>query len=47
LVKALEAFDFIFKGGKGSHRVYSRPDVVEIVNYQPLKGLASTTPPLP
>jgi hypothetical protein len=38
--KIVEAFNFILKGGKGSHRVYSHKGVVEILNLQEVKGKA-------
>jgi hypothetical protein len=40
LCKLAEAFGFAFKGGKGSHRVYMRDDVSEIMNFQNVGGMA-------
>ena len=34
LCKAAEFFGFRFRGGKGSHRVYVRDGVKEILNFQ-------------
>lgn len=38
ICKLTEAFGFTYKGGKGSHRVYSRKGVREILNFQNVKG---------
>lgn len=38
ICKLAEAFGFTYKGGKGSHRVYSRKGVREILNFQNVKG---------
>jgi len=40
LCKAAELFGFRFRGGKGSHRVYSRDGVEEILNFQNVGGKA-------
>lgn len=40
LCKAAELFGFRFRGGKGSHRVYVRDGVKEILNFQNVKGKA-------
>ncbi|OGW03413.1 MAG: hypothetical protein A2889_06860 [Nitrospinae bacterium RIFCSPLOWO2_01_FULL_39_10] len=40
ICKLAEAFGFIYKGGKGSHRVYSRKGITEILNFQNVKGKA-------
>jgi len=40
LCKAAETFGFKFRGGKGSHRVYTRDGVKEILNFQNVKGKA-------
>lgn len=40
ICKLAEAFGFKFKGGKGSHRVYSKKGLVEILNFQNVKGFA-------
>jgi hypothetical protein len=33
-------FGFVHKGGKGSHRVFTREGVREILNLQSVKGMA-------
>ena len=33
-----EVFGFKFKGGKGSHRVFVRAGITEIMNFQNVKG---------
>ncbi len=33
LCKLAEALDFRYKGGKGSHKTYTREDVFEILNF--------------
>lgn len=38
ICKLAKAFGFTYKGGKGSHRVYSRKGVREILNFQNVKG---------
>jgi len=40
LVMLLEALGFEEIGGKGSHRVFARPDVAELVNLQAVQGQA-------
>lgn len=40
ICKIAEAFGFRYKGGKGSHRVYSRKGIVEILNFQNVHGMA-------
>ena len=40
LFKAAEAFGFKFKGGKGSHRIYVRDGISEMMNFQNVKGKA-------
>ena len=40
LCKIAEAFGFRFRGGKGSHRVYVREGVKEILNFQDVSGKA-------
>ena len=40
LCRAAELFGFKFRGGKGSHRVYVREGVREILNFQNVKGKA-------
>ena len=38
LCRTAEAFGFLFRGGKGSHRVYVRQGVMEILNFQNVGG---------
>ena len=40
ICKLAEAFGFKYKGGKGSHVVYSKKGIIEIVNFQNVKGMA-------
>jgi hypothetical protein len=40
LVVLLEALGFDEVGGRGSHRVFTRPDVIEILTLQELRGQA-------
>ena len=40
LCQAAEAFGFCLRGGKGSHRVYTREGVREILNFQDVDGRA-------
>ncbi len=40
LCKIAEAFGFRFRGGKGSHRIYVREGVVEMLNFQNVGGKA-------
>lgn len=40
LVKLVVALGFQEVGGRGSHRVFSRPGVIELVNLQEEKGQA-------
>ncbi|WP_292520366.1 type II toxin-antitoxin system HicA family toxin [Methanoculleus sp.] len=40
LCRAAEAFGFRFRGGKGSHRVYARQGVAELLNFQSVGGKA-------
>jgi predicted RNA binding protein YcfA (HicA-like mRNA interferase family) len=40
LYKAAELFGFKFRGGKGSHRVYTKEGVKEILNFQNVRGKA-------
>jgi predicted RNA binding protein YcfA (HicA-like mRNA interferase family) len=42
LCRAAEAFGFVFRGGRGSHRVYTRDGVREIVNFQEVDGMAKS-----
>jgi len=38
LCKAAELFGFKFRGGKGSHRIYVKQGVKELLNFQNVKG---------
>ncbi|MDI6655333.1 MAG: type II toxin-antitoxin system HicA family toxin [Candidatus Hydrothermarchaeota archaeon] len=40
LCKATEAFGFRFRGGKGSHRIYVRTGIREMLNFQNVGGKA-------
>ena len=40
ICKLAEAFGFEYKGGKGSHEVYTKKGVIEILNLQNVKGFA-------
>ncbi len=40
ICKTAELFGFRFKGGKGSHRIFVRAGVREILNFQEVKGKA-------
>lgn len=41
LCKIAEAFGFRFRGGKGSHRIYVRKGVEELLNFQNVGGKAA------
>lgn len=38
LCRAAESFGFKFKGGKGSHRIFVKNGVREMLNFQNVKG---------
>lgn len=40
LCKIADAFGFKFRGGKGSHRIYVREGIMEILNFQNVGGKA-------
>ena len=40
LCQAAEAFGFKFKGGKGSHRIYTKKGINEMLNFQNVHGKA-------
>ncbi len=40
LGRAAEFFGFRFRGGKGSHRIYVRQGVKELLNFQNVRGKA-------
>ena len=40
LCRAAETFGFFLRGGKGSHRVYVRQGVTELLNFQNVGGKA-------
>lgn len=40
ICKLAEVFGFKYKGGKGSHKVYSRKGITEILNFQNVRDKA-------
>ncbi len=40
LCRLAEQFGFSLKGGKGSHRVYSKEGVTDILTFQDVNGMA-------
>jgi len=40
LCRVAEQFGFVCRGGKGSHRIYTRNDVRELLNFQDVGGMA-------
>lgn len=42
LCRAAELFGFRFRGGKGSHRIYVRAGVQEMLNFQNVSGKAKS-----
>ncbi len=40
ICKTAELFGFRFRGGKGSHRIFVRAEVREMLNFQEVKGKA-------
>jgi predicted RNA binding protein YcfA (HicA-like mRNA interferase family) len=40
LCKIAEAFGFSLRKGKGSHFIFTKPDVSELLNFQNIKGKA-------
>jgi len=40
ICKVAEAFSFIMRKGKGSHHIFIRPGVEELLNFQNVKGKA-------
>jgi len=40
LCQTAEAFGFEFKGGKGSHRIYMKKGINEMLNFQSVHGKA-------
>lgn len=40
ICKIAEAFGFQFRGGKGSHRIYKKEGIEELLNFQDVKGKA-------
>ncbi len=40
LCRAAELFGFTRRGGKGSHRIYTREGVRELLNFQDVAGMA-------
>jgi len=43
LCKAAEMFGFKFRAGKGSHQIFAREGIREMLNFQNVKGKASHT----
>jgi len=39
ICKLAEVFGFKYRGGKGSHNVYTRKGIPEILNFQNVKGM--------
>jgi hypothetical protein len=42
ICRAAELFGFRFRGGKGSHRIFVRQGVRELLNFQNVKGYAKS-----
>jgi len=42
LCKAAESFGFRFRGGKGSHRIFVRDGIEELLNFQNVGGKAKS-----
>jgi hypothetical protein len=40
ICKLAGVFGFRYRGGKGSHRIYSQKGIPEILNFQNVKGMA-------
>lgn len=40
LCKAAELFGFEYKGGKGSHRIFAKEGIKEMLNFQDVRGMA-------
>jgi len=40
LCQAVELFGFKFKGGKGSHKIFAKEGVKELLNFQNVSGKA-------
>jgi hypothetical protein len=40
LCKAAELFGFKYKGGKGSHRIFVKEGIKEMLNFQDIRGMA-------
>jgi hypothetical protein len=40
MCRLADAFGFKYKGGKGSHRVYTKKGIPELLNFQNVKGMA-------
>jgi hypothetical protein len=40
ICKLAEVFGFKYKGGKGSHKVYSKKGIIDILNFQNVHGMA-------
>ena len=42
LCNAAETFGFVYRGGRGSHRIYVREGVREMLNFQDVGGKAKS-----
>ncbi|MBT9133233.1 MAG: hypothetical protein DDT31_01386 [Syntrophomonadaceae bacterium] len=42
ICKTAELFGFRFRGGKGSHRIFVRKGIREMINFQEVKGKAKS-----
>lgn len=42
ICKAAELFGFRFRGGKGSHKIFVRTGIKEMLNFQEVKGKAKS-----
>jgi hypothetical protein len=40
ICKLAEVFGFKYRGGRGSHKVYTQKGIPEILNFQNVKGMA-------
>lgn len=40
ICRAAELFGFTFRGGMGDHRIYKREGIIELLNFQNVKGKA-------
>lgn len=42
ICRAAELFGFKFRGGKGSHRIFVRQGIREMLNFQNVQGMAKS-----